>query len=75
MEDQVAPNNGMDDQGNDFPYEQASGEAYGAGISVGNMHDYVASMSLFERLVINCMDTRPMIKKIIMVFVLQRSRI
>ena len=55
-EDQVAPNTGLDDQGNEIPSEHAPGEAYGAGPSTENMNDYVASMSPFERLMINCLD-------------------
>jgi len=60
--DQDAPNTGDDgadenqagqgDQGNDVP-----GEAYGVGPSTGNMDNHIASMSHFERLIINRMDT------------------
>jgi len=44
--------NGQGDQGNDVP-----GKAYGVGPSIGNMDDHIASMSPFERLMINRIDS------------------
>jgi len=61
-DDQAAPNTGDDgvdehqvgqgDQDNDV-----AGEAYGVGPGTGNMDDHIASMSPFERLMINRMDS------------------
>jgi len=56
VEDQVAPNTGLDDQENKFPSEHAPGEAYGASPSAGNMNDYAAPTSPFKRLMINRLD-------------------
>ena len=81
MEDQVALNDGDDEadnehqaehdnQGTENPNEQATGETYEAGPSVGNANEYVMHalvgyeppidhgipMSSFERLMINRLD-------------------